>query len=83
MLTGHPAPQPVTLRLTGYQASAPVVGATLPVSRDEVSATLPVTAGPVCWTVEVSPPVDLRAADAAERSAYVQYVALTMTLEPD
>ncbi len=82
-LTGQAAPQPVTLRLTGYQQYVPVVGAALPVGRDEISTTLPVAEGSMCWTVEVSPPVDLRAADAAERSAYAQFVTLTMTFEPD
>ena len=83
VLTGHPAPQPVTLRLAGYEQGTPVVGASLPVGRDEVGTTLPLTDGLVCWTVEVSPAVDLSTADVTERSAYVQYVALTMTLAPE
>ena len=82
-LTGHPAPQPVTLHLTGYQGDEPVVGANLAVGRDETSATLPLTGGLVCWTVAVSPTVDVNVTDPAERSAYVQYVALKLTLTPE
>ena len=82
-LTGHPAPQPVTLQVTASQGSGLEVGASLPVGREEVSTTLPVVDGPLCWTVTVAPPIDLSTASPAERSAYVQYVALRLTLAPE
>ena len=82
MLTGDREPQPTVLQITGYQEAEAVIGATLAVEGTEVSTTLPLKGGIWCWSIEVSPPTDLSGADIAQRSFYVQYVAVTMTLTP-
>ena len=82
VLTGDAQPQPAVLKLSGYQNFEAVVGAELVLSRDETSTSLPLKGGLWCWSIEVSPPIDLQQADVAQRSAYVQYVAVKLTLVP-
>ena len=79
VLTGEGRPVPAALRVAGYESFQVVVDAELELSREEVATSLPLDGGIWCWKIDATLPPGVT---VAERSIYVQYVDVKMTLAP-
>lgn len=74
-------PRPASFRLRGFMAD-PEANATLTINDVESSVTLPVKGiDRYCWSVSVDAP-DAQGLSMAQRGAYVQRIALRITLAP-